>query len=341
MTLIATAYYYHSTLLCAKAAHQLGETEDEAHYTALAEEIKEAYQREYITLSGKLCEQTQTAYALTLQMGLGRAGKEAVLVEELEKLLKKNNSHLDTGFVGTPFLCPMLSKDGMNEMAYTLLLQEDYPSWLYPVNMGATTIWERWNSVLPDGTMNPEGMNSLNHYAYGSIEQWMYQYMLGIRPDEDAPGWQHFFLAPMPDQRLGEVKGYYDSCRGRIVSSWRYEAENLRFHLEIPFGTTATVLLGDTDAPAMELSAGSYDYVFPAESCKPQGYSEKSLLNDLKKDPVARAVLQDIVPALLFLPDELSIGTLEENLMSVFGGYSRFELDEVVAALKAVEKAQK
>ena len=334
MTLIATAYYYLSTNLCAKAARALGEKEEAEQYAKLAGEIRSAYQHEYVAPSGRLSEQTQTAYALTLQFGLGRDGKEAVLAEELSRLLRQNQNHLDTGFVGTPFLCPMLSRYGKNDQAYTLLLQEDYPSWLYPVNMGATTIWERWNSVMPDGTMNPEGMNSLNHYAYGSIEQWMYQYMLGIQPDEEQPGWEHFFLTPMPDERIGFAAGHYDSCRGRIVSKWKYQGADLLFHIEIPFGTTATVRLGDTDAPEMELAAGSYDYTFPANSRKPKGWSAQSLVSELKKNPETRAVLQDTVPALLFLPDELTQGTLAENMNSIFSGYSRLELRKVEEELR-------
>lgn len=124
---------------------------------------------------------------------------------------KSNHMHLNTGFVGTAYLCKCLSKAGHTDAAYTLLFNEDYPSWLYEVNMGATTVWERWNSVLPDGSISGTGMNSLNHYAYGAVCEWIYQDVCGITPVEDAPGFKKVILAPKPDERLGWAYGEYMS----------------------------------------------------------------------------------------------------------------------------------
>ena len=124
------------------------------------------------------------------------------LVSDLVKKLKEQKMHLTTGFVGTAFLCSALAENGEVEAAYTLLLNEDYPSWLYEVNMGATTVWERWNSVLPDGHLSGTGMNSLNHYAYGAIVEWMYRYMCGLNPVDAAPGYRKFVLKPYVDDRF-------------------------------------------------------------------------------------------------------------------------------------------
>ena len=129
-----------------------------------------------------------------------------MVLNALKERIAARNNHLDTGFCGTPFLCRALSDNGANELAYTLFLNDDYPSWLYEVNMGATTVWERWNSLLPDGSISGTGMNSLNHYAYGSIVDWMYRNLCGLNPVEEAPGYKKAVIRPMPDKRLPWAK---------------------------------------------------------------------------------------------------------------------------------------
>ena len=153
--------------------------------------------------------------------------------------------HLNTGFVGTAYLCQALTKAGLVKEAYTLLLQEDYPSWLYEVNMGATTVWERWNSVLPDGKISGTGMNSLNHYAYGAVSEWIYRSVCGIAPDETAVGFKKAVLAPCPDRRLGWVKGEFSSAAGVYESEWAYEEDGIRFQVRIPFDCTARFIVPD------------------------------------------------------------------------------------------------
>ena len=147
--------------------------------------------------------------------------------------------HLTTGLVGTAFLCSALAENGEVEAAYTLLLNEDYPSWLYEVNMGATTVWERWNSVLPDGHLSGTGMNSLNHYAYGAIVEWMYRYMCGLNPVDAAPGYRKFVLKPYVDDRFESTALTYDSACGRIASSWKKTEEGYEFQVTVPFDTEA------------------------------------------------------------------------------------------------------
>ena len=161
----------------------------------------------------------------------------------LKKKLEDKNMHLDTGFVGTAYLCKALTKMGMTKEAYTLLFQEDYPSWLYEVNMGATTIWERWNSLLPDGSISGTGMNSLNHYAYGAIAEWMYQTVCGIQPDETVPGFKKAILAPKPDKRLSFVNGQYHSASGIYQVGWKLKEHQVIFNVEIPFDCKAEFIV--------------------------------------------------------------------------------------------------
>ena len=232
---VASAYYYYSALLTAKAAKVLGKAEA-ADYFSLAGQVKEAFQKEYFAPEGNLKIQTQTAHAVALYMGLVPHGKEEHILSRLRQMLDQKGGHLDTGFVGTPYLCPSLSDHGANDYAYTLLLNEDYPSWLYEVNMGATTIWERWNSVLPNGLVSDTGMNSLNHYAYGSIVEWMYRYMCGINPVEEAPGFAKIRFAPQPDPRVNQAKATLESPKGHVESAWSYQPDgSLEFVFEIPF----------------------------------------------------------------------------------------------------------
>lgn len=147
--------------------------------------------------------------------------------------------HLTTGFVGNAFLCAALAENGLADAAYTLLLNEDYPSWLYEVNMGATTVWERWNSVLEDGSISDTGMNSLNHYSYGAIVEWMYRYMCGVNACGDAAGFKRFLVKPYIDERFTWVSMEYDSVRGKILSGWKKTDEGYLFTVEVPFDAEA------------------------------------------------------------------------------------------------------
>ena len=262
---VASAYYYWSILLTAKAARALGKQEDAAYYGEWAEEIRAAFQREYLLPGGGNKCGTQTSYVLALAFGLlpqqDRPGALALLAEKL----RENRCHLDTGFTGTPSLCPVLSENGANAMAYTLLLNDDFPSWLYEVGMGATTVWERWNSVLPDGSMSDTGMNSLNHYAYGSIAEWMYRHMCGLNPCEEAPGFRRVRLRPMPDSRLSHAKAVFLSPVGRYESAWAYQdnGQKILYTFTIPFGAEAELTLPGDNEPQL-LTAGRYAFSRPA-----------------------------------------------------------------------------
>lgn len=201
--LVATAYFAYSTKLLAKTASILGKYEDARTYEEWYNNIRDAFNQEFVTPSGRLAADTQTSYLLALYFDLVDDKARERAAEGLVKLIKDNEVHLTTGFVGTPYLCPTLTEIGRTDLAYELIQQRSYPSWLYSVEKGATTIWEHWDGIKEDGTFWSEDMNSFNHYAYGSIGQWMYQVMGGIQPDEEQPGFKHFYLRPQPG---GDIK---------------------------------------------------------------------------------------------------------------------------------------
>ena len=240
---VASVYYYYSASLTAKAAEVLGLEKDAEYYQEMADRVKEAIRREYFTSTGRLAVDTQTAMVLALKFDLAPEKFRDRLTADLCAKLVQENMHLRTGFVGTPFLCPVLTECGLVKEAYTLLLNEDYPSWLYEVNMGATTIWERWNSVLPDGSISDTGMNSLNHYSYGSIVEWMYRYMCGTDVQEGGAGFRRFVVKPYVDERFEWVSMEYNSACGKIASSWKKTKQGYDFRVEVPFDTEAEFVL--------------------------------------------------------------------------------------------------
>lgn len=272
---IASAYYLYSAELTAKAAEALGEKEDAAFYGKLTEEVRHAMQKEYFTQTGRIAIDTQTAMVVALKFNIVPPEAKERLIEGLKKKLEEENVHLTTGFVGTPYLCPVLTENGLAEYAYTLLLNDDFPSWLYEVKMGATTIWERWNSVLPDGSISGTGMNSLNHYAYGSIVEWMYRYMCGINPDETEAGFKKFTIKPYPDARLVHAKASYHSTYGLIESGWEKTKKGWKFALTVPFDTKASFVL-----PEMLWKERKVEIQVETDSAEEQGRILFALEND-------------------------------------------------------------
>ena len=236
---VASAYYYFSTMNTAKAARVLGKDAEAAEYEQLAAEIKEAFRKEFFTSTGRIAEPTQTAMLMALFLDLVPETARERIKADLKEKLRQKNWHLDTGFVGTYFICRTLTENGMADIAYTLLLNEDFPSWLYEVNMGATTVWERWNSVLPNGLVSDTGMNSMNHYAYGCIVEWMYRFMAGLNPVATAPGFKKAKISPVTDPRFAWVKAQYDSASGVYETAWERDEEKVVYRVTVPFDCEA------------------------------------------------------------------------------------------------------
>jgi alpha-L-rhamnosidase len=241
--LVATAFFAHSTQLLADAAQVLGETSDAKRYADLANKVKAAFNDEFVTSSGRIGPNTQTAYLLALHFDLLPEAVRPLAVKRLVKEIRQGGYHLTTGFVGTPYLCHVLSRYGYTNVAYKLLNQESYPSWLYPVKQGATTIWERWDGIKPDGSFQDAGMNSFNHYAYGAIGDWLYQVVAGIDIDPDAPGYKRIIFKPQPGGGFTYANASYDSMYGRIESKWTVEMDNFDLSVKIPANTKGIVIL--------------------------------------------------------------------------------------------------
>lgn len=250
---IASAYYAHSSRLVAKAAAALGKTEDAEYYEDLSKQIRASMVREYFSPNGRCVCDTQTAYLIALGFEIVPDSMRPRLIEFLNKKLYEDRYHLQTGFLGTPLLCPTLSENGLNDLAYTILLGEDYPGWLNEIKLGATTQWERWNSVLPDGTVNRNGMSSMNHYAYGAVVEWLYRYVCGLR--SATPGWKHARLEPLPNAQLEHARAVYDSASGRWECGWKIDGDEVTYTAVVPFGCTAELVI---DGETRALDAGEY-----------------------------------------------------------------------------------
>lgn len=237
--LVASVYYMNAAALTARAAEVLGKTEDQAYYTEISRAVREAVRERYVTGKGELSANTQTAYVLGIHFHVFDEEEMDAAAGRLAGLLSANGDHLLTGFVGTGYLCQTLSQAGLSKKAYTLLLNEDYPGWLYEVNLGATTIWERWNSLLPDGSISSTGMNSLNHYAYGAVAEWMYQDMCGLKQRQDVSGFRKVVFAPKTDERLSFAEAEYNSVSGLWRAGWKREGGRILCWLEVPFDCQA------------------------------------------------------------------------------------------------------
>jgi len=240
--LIATAYFAHSTDLLARTATVLGKTEDARNYRALFQSIRAAFQREYLTPTGRMSSNTQTAYVLALDFDLVPDSLRPSAAERLAADVRQMG-HLTTGFLGTPALTRTLSENGYLDEAYQLLVNDQYPSWLYEVKQGATTVWERWDGQKPDSTFQESSMNSFNHYAYGAVGDWMYRVVAGLNDDASEPGYKHIVVRPRPGGGLTYAKATLVTPYGEAGGGWRLEGDRLVVTAIVPPNTRGTVHL--------------------------------------------------------------------------------------------------
>jgi len=309
---LAAAYYVYSTSLVSKAAKALGKEDLSRKYDDISKRVLKEIRDEYFTPNGRGALDTQTFYVVSLFMGIAPEEHREKIFGLLKKRLAKDNYHLKTGFIGTPLLCRVLSDNGAPDLAYRLLLNEDLPSWLYEVKMGATTIWERWNSVNPDGMISETGMNSLNHYSYGSIVEWMYRNMCGLRPCEDSPGFKRVLIKPEPDKRFRYAKAEYLSAAGLYRSAWQItDSGELVFEVTVPFDAEALLVLPDAlvgklqgaenlqaeqcgNSVKLRLVAGDYRISYMPEKSYLQGkFGLDTPISELLKNESARAIINE------------------------------------------------
>ena len=287
--LIATAYFAYSTSLLQKTALVLGKEQDARQYAALLDNVKQAFQKEFITGAGRMASNTQTAYALALAFDLFPENQRAQAARRLAIDVRRFSNHITTGFLGTPLLCHTLSSTGYLNVAYDLLNQETYPSWLYPVKRGATTIWERWDGIKSDSTFQDAGMNSFNHYAYGAIGEWLYRVVAGLEVDPAEPGYKHVLVQPQPGGGFTHARAALNTMYGEVVSAWAFAEGQFSLDVTVPPNTHATVRLPyatlagvtesgqaldaadgitnavqDGEAVVVEVGSGSYRFAYAA-----------------------------------------------------------------------------
>ena len=353
---LASAFYKLSSELTAKAAKVLGREEEAKYYQDLSNQVKAAIQDEFFTKTGRVAIRTQTAHIVALHFKLVPDNLRQRVFDDLLALLKKDNMHLKTGFIGTPYLCRVLSENGASDAAYEIFYQEDYPSWLYAVNLGATTIWERWNSLLPDGKISDTGMNSLNHYSYGSIAEWMYRHVCGLNPHEEVPGFKKFTIRPEIYGKLSYAKAKLRSASGNIESGWVREADgNLCIKVKIPFNTSAEVILPyanldeiaaqgyanalqEGEAVRLELDSGEYTFKYKTKKDYSLRYSYETPLAKLLEVPETKEVLFAQVPRLANRwegrPLPYSIAAMDPGMqMFAFGTNDFTELNTQLAKI--------
>ena len=294
--LVANVFYFVSTNIVAKVAKILGEDALADEYTVRAEAIKSAFQTEYFTATGRLVSETQTACVLTLYFGLVPEERKERVIQTLKTNFAEHKNHLVTGFAGTPYLLFALSENGMHDLAEKLLFHEDFPSWLYAVKMGATTIWERWDGLLPDGSPHEPSMNSFNHYSYGSVGDWLYRVVAGIR--ETSPGYRTIKLAPTLTKGLESVCAEFQSVYGTVVSGYECKDGKLRVFVTVPANCTAEVVIPEHET--VSVGSGSYEWEYETNTdLKVLRYTMETTFGSIADMPEGRAILNEVSPGIL------------------------------------------
>ncbi|WP_027204811.1 alpha-L-rhamnosidase [Butyrivibrio fibrisolvens] len=306
---LGSVYYYRSTVITARMAERLGFEADRKEYDDLADKIRRAILKEYFSQTGRLACDTQAAYIVALSFDIYVDRDK--LIDQFIARLNKDCYQIKCGFVGAPLLCTTLAKCGRMDLAYHFLLSENFPSWLYCVNLGATTIWERWNSLLEDGSISGTGMNSLNHYSYGTIVQFMYEYIGGITPHE--AGFKVADICPQPSMRFRHFNTCMTTASGRYVSNWKIaEDGTLTLNIEVPFNAKANVTLPRfskeklsvsgfdasiiNDDGKVTLDAGTYEISYMPCHDYRCIYSENTRLSELAGDKEVLDLLKKDLP---------------------------------------------
>lgn len=258
----ATLYHFISTDLSARIAEIIGKPEDAGQLRERAERIRKAFAHEYISPSGRLAHHDQTSYALAFFYGLVPAEHDKAARAYFRRAVEDAEYLIGTGFIGTPALLPALTKLGFHDLAEKVFLNRKVPGWLYQVEHGATTIWERWDAMAPDGTIYEPEMNSYNHYAYGAVCQWLFEGVAGIAPDPDQPGFARVSVDPVVLPALGHVSAWHDCSHGRIEAGWTLEGERVRYTLRLPQGTAGLLA---TSAHRSDVVVDGRPTAIPAE----------------------------------------------------------------------------
>ena len=333
---VANVCFAWSLQILADTAHVLNNAAEEHHWCQRREALVRAFRDEYVTPAGRLVSETQTGLILVLHFDMVPDEARPRLLATLEKNIGAHKTHLLTGFVGTPFACLTLSENGKHDLAGKLLLQEDNPGWLYEVKMGATTIWERWNSIQPDGSFNPANMNSLNHYAYGSIGSWLYTKLCGLEILE--PGYKRFALRPQFIKGITHAGLEYESVYGKIAIAWKCEDGKITVDTTVPANTTAELTLPEREE-TLTLGSGQYHYEYPtATDLHQDHYTMETTLHTILEHPVARAIFAQYAPEFLTNPMLEYVKNEPVTALLTYGDSIKPLFEQVLAAMNASEK---
>ncbi len=362
--LIATAYYAYSTRIVRDAAVALGKVDDSRIYEELHRKVIQAFREEFVTQTGRIASPTQTAHVLALVFDLVDESVRARVASDLNELIVDNNYHLTTGFVGTPYLCFALSNNGYHNTAVKLLLQESYPGWLYSVSKGATTIWEHWDSIKPDGSFWSDDMNSFNHYAYGAIGDWMYRKVAGLDMETSVPAFKRIHIEPLFGSKgLTYARAAHQSMYGRIESGWRVDGDRIEVTVRIPANTTAEVILKgatvgglrerelelgsaegihsfvETDGGVkMTIGSGSYRFAYANADMFRVIFTENTRIDEVLNDEAASEILRKHIPHLFSSGALMNIVkkfTFKQLTVNGMPGISNEELGAVLKELTA------
>lgn len=255
--LVGTSYFAYSAYLTSEAAKVLNRKEDALKYDSIYNKVKKVFQARYIVGENRLISDTQTAYVLSLAFHLIDANRQDAFARRLAELVREEG-HITTGFLGTPLICKVLTDYGYEEEAYKLLTRREYPSWLYSIDKGATTIWERWDAIKPDGSLNG---HSLNHYAFGAVVAWLFSDVAGISQTNKSIGYQHLLIRPRLTNQLSWAKSSFLSPRGWVKTFWHLSKSKFLLKVRIPVGSTATIVFPYADKQGkkeVEVKAGKY-----------------------------------------------------------------------------------
>ena len=251
---VATACLYRSARTVAEVARLIDRPSDAQKYEALADRTRSAFKSHYVVENGRIKSDAPTAYALAIAFGLLEGKDREGAGIRLSELVRENGYNVSTGFAGTPYILDALSSTGHLDDAYRMLLETSCPSWLYPVTMGATTIWERWDSMLPDGTINPGGMTSFNHYALGAVADWIHRTIGGIAPL--APGYERVLIAPRPGGGVSWANATLETPRGEISVGWKLEGSDVAVTASLPEGVGGLLQLPGRDPVELQTTGG-------------------------------------------------------------------------------------
>ncbi|HSN11597.1 MAG TPA: family 78 glycoside hydrolase catalytic domain [Propionibacteriaceae bacterium] len=339
--LVASAYLFRSSDLLARSAAVLGRTEDAEHYAAVRERVREAWLAEYVTPSGRVLSDAQTSYALAIAYEIATGELARRMGDRLAWLVRRDGYRIGTGFVGTPLITDALSRTGHLRQAGRMLTQTECPSWLYPITMGATTVWERWDSMLEDGSINPGEMTSFNHYALGGVADWMHRVVGGLAPA--APGYHELEIAPRPLAGMEWATTTHETPYGTATVSWRRQDGRIGVMAVVPANASATVRL--PDGSEHQVGSGTYEWsVEDVPPAAPTRVSAESPLSAIMDDPEAYATVMNafrrIDPNVAKEFRRRTKWVPNQPLFGTFSLISPGVIDEVVGSLESLNESR-